>query len=245
MTLVWLLWVILCCWFVCIAIQWFPNRIAEEEAFWIAELKAEQLKGEGASAPTKLNPAVLSFCCTKPSNRPISWVSIFLVALFSGWSYLVYGATAQSFLWVLFGCGLIVLAVVDYQTKLLPDALTLPLLWLGILIQLFPDVRTVGLELSIIGVVAGYLPLWVLAQTYKLIRKRDGMGMGDLKLLAAMGAWSGPFLLPQVLLIAALLAIALFVVDRWLLRKGSDIHEERPFGPAIVVAYFLVLLWAN
>jgi prepilin signal peptidase PulO-like enzyme (type II secretory pathway) len=68
--------------------------------------------------------------------------------------------------------------------------------------------------------------------------------MGDLKLLAAMGAWSGPFVLPHVLLLAALLAIALFVIERLLRCSTAGIHEERPFGPAIVAAYFIVMVFA-
>jgi len=158
-------------------------------------------------------------------------------------AFYVYPTILQAFLWGIWGAGLVVLAFVDARIKLLPDALTLPLLWLGIVMQLFPETRTVGLEYAVIGAVAGYLPLWLLALAYRKVRGLDGLGMGDLKLLAAMGAWSGPFLLPQVLLLAALIAIAFFVIERVLRRSTDGIHEERPFGPSIVASYFIVLLF--
>ena len=147
------------------------------------------------------------------------------------------------FCWFLFGCVLVTLALVDYQTKLLPDVLTLPMIWLGLIIQLFPDTRTVGLEWALIGAVAGYLPLWLLAHGYRLLRGRDGLGMGDLKLLAAMGAWSGPLILPMVIVVASVLAIGVFLLAWCIQRRRGGLQEERPFGPWIVLAYGIVLVF--
>ena len=143
--------------------------------------------------------------------------------------------------WFLYACGLILLALVDQQTKLLPDVLTIPLLWLGLLMQIFPETASFGLELAVIGAVLGYVPLWLLAQAYRLIRGRDGLGMGDLKLLAAMGAWSGPWVLPQVIFGAALLAILGFLLERLLRRRCGGLQEERPFGPWLILAYGLIV----
>lgn len=151
----------------------------------------------------------------------------------------LYGATLLGLLWACFGAGLVMLALIDAKTKLLPDVLTLPLMWAGIVLQLFPETRTVGLEASVWGVVVGYLPLWVLAHLYWWLRHREGLGMGDLKLLAAMGAWSGPMILPGVIFLASLLAIAGVLLGRLFGGRSAGLTEEFPFGPWIILAYML------
>ena len=118
----------------------------------------------------------------------------------------------------------------------------MPLLWLGFLIQLFPETASFGLETAVMGAVLGYLPLWLLAQAYRLIRGRDGLGMGDLKLLAAMGAWSGPSVLPPVIFAAAFFAIVWLMLQRLFRRQGGHRHEEHPFGPWLILAYLLIVL---
>jgi leader peptidase (prepilin peptidase)/N-methyltransferase len=165
-------------------------------------------------------------------------------ALVASWSLATRGLTLMGACWMLFGWGLIALAVIDARTKLLPDVLTLPLMWLGIVMQLFPETRTVGLESSIWGVVAGYVPLWLLAHMYLLLRGRDGLGMGDLKLLAAMGAWSGAAILPMVVFLAALMALIGVLTLRVVRRESSDLQAEFPFGPWIAVAYGLLVYFA-
>jgi len=233
------------CWCVSRAIDWFPTRLADEESFVIAEILNQQSNAESAEAPSALQHSLPSFFSRLPKYSYTTIYSAGASALLALWLYSLYG-TGWSFLfWSTFGWGLLILAAVDFQTKLLPDVLTLPLMWLGLAIQLFPETRTVGLEMAVIGAIAGYLPLWLLAHAYRLLRGRDGLGMGDLKLLAAMGAWSGPFVLPQVIFLAALLAIAVFIMERVLRRTNGGIHEEHPFGPAIVAAYFIVLVFTH
>ena len=239
-----LFWVLIGCWCVCRAIHWFPSRLAEEESFVIVEIIAQQSKDKIPAISPVLQPSLVSFFSGQPKIDFRACCYFCAAQLIAFWAYSHFGLTWDFIFWSIFGWSLLVLAAVDARTKLLPDALTLPLLWLGIVIQLWPETRTVGLELAVVGAVAGYLPLWLFAHLYKLIRGRDGLGMGDLKLLAAMGAWSGPFILPHVLLLAALLAIALFVIERVLRRSTAGIHEERPFGPAIVAAYFIVMAFA-
>lgn len=232
----------------CRLIEWIPHDIDRQESEWIAQILNEHLTPEALKAMAPPSPATLSnafrfwqWPSLSATNALCTVCTLSVLTL----AFATQPSNWQSFFWSIWGGGLVVLAFVDARTKLLPDALTLPLLWLGIVIQLFPETRTVGLEMSIIGAVAGYLPLWLLAQAYRLIRGRDGLGMGDLKLLAAMGVWSGPFLLPQVLLLAALLAIAVFVMERVLRRSANSFHDERPFGPSIVAAYFIVLLFTH
>ncbi len=229
--------------FACMLSEWLPKHMEQQEAVLIAEI----LNEHGSVRKSRAGDVDL---------QPLSFWHLpklsFLNASCGGCSLLAVSVASQHgqtgiqiSLWAVWAVALVVLAFVDARTKLLPDVLTLPLLWLGMVIQLFPETRTFGLELSVIGAVAGYLPLWLLAQAYRLIRGRDGLGMGDLKLLAAMGAWSGPLVLPQVLLLAALLAIAVFVIERLMHRSTGGFHEERPFGPAIVTAYFIVLLFTR
>jgi prepilin signal peptidase PulO-like enzyme (type II secretory pathway) len=229
--------------FACMLSEWMPKHMEQQEAVLIAEILDEHGSVcESRAYETDLKPLRFSHLPRLSAlNAGCAGLSLFAVTV-----ALQQGQTdIQISLWAIWSVALVVLAFVDARTKLLPDMLTLPFLWLGIVIQLFPETRTIGLELSVIGAVAGYLPLWLLAQAYRLIRGRDGLGMGDLKLLAAMGAWSGPLVLPQVLLLAALLAIAVFVIERLVHRSAGGFHEERPFGPAIVAAYFIVLAFTR
>lgn len=162
-----------------------------------------------------------------------------MLAAITSWSIVTYGVTLLAACWMVFGAGLLVLGWIDARTKLLPDYLTLTLMWLGIVMQLFPETRTIGLESSIWGVLVGYVPLWLFAHLYFWIRRREGLGFGDLKLLAAMGAWSGPMVIPGVVFLASLLAIAGVVLGRLFVGRSAGLTEEFPFGPWIIGAYML------
>ena len=222
--------------------EWLPQYFEAQESALIAEvLEVHAASSEKPQPEVIVTTAFWQWPSLSAVNAGAAACSL-LVGLGAFYAFPTY---LQAILWSLWGMGLVVLAFVDARTKLLPDLLTFPLLWLGLVIQLFPETRTVGLEMAVIGAIAGYLPLWLLAQAYRLLRGRDGLGMGDLKLLAAMGAWSGPFVLPQIILLAALLAIAVFILERVLRRANGGIHEERPFGPAIVAAYFIVLVFTH
>lgn len=136
---------------------------------------------------------------------------------------------------------LLALSVIDLRHLLLPDRITLPLLWLGLLLALF-DVF-VDLHSAVIGAMAGYLILWAVYQGFKLLTGKEGMGYGDFKLLAALGAWLGwQQLLTVVLLsslVGALVGIALMLV------RGRDHRVPLPFGPFLAAAGLLVLLWGE
>jgi leader peptidase (prepilin peptidase)/N-methyltransferase len=132
---------------------------------------------------------------------------------------------------------LICLTMIDYQHQLLPDTFTYILLWLGLLQNtLF---HTITLEASIYGALLGYLLLWIIGSTYKLIRKIDGIGHGDYKLLAAIGAWFGPYL---VVITLSAASMASLIVSLCLLATHK-IHRETPmsFGPYLAVAAFVIL----
>jgi leader peptidase (prepilin peptidase)/N-methyltransferase len=139
---------------------------------------------------------------------------------------------------VLLTWALISLTMIDVDHQLLPDDITLPLIWLGLLFNL--QSTYVSLNDAVIGAMAGYLILWTIYQTFKLLTGKEGMGYGDFKLLAALGAWVGWQMLPEIILLSSLVGaisgIALMVVKR----RGKEIPI--PFGPYLAVAGWLALL---
>jgi leader peptidase (prepilin peptidase)/N-methyltransferase len=140
------------------------------------------------------------------------------------------------FTWIL-----LALAVIDLNTQLLPDDLTLPLLWLGLLLSLCGIFATPAA--AIIGAAAGYLSLWTVYHVFRLLTGKEGMGYGDFKLLAALGAWMGWVALPGIILLSslvgALVGITLIIVRR------QDRSVPIPFGPYLAAAGWIMLLWGD
>ena len=161
-----------------------------------------------------------------------------LLSAYAGWhfGFTVAAAGALLFIWAM-----IALTFIDIDTQLLPDDITLPLLWLGLLINVggcFTDLRS-----AVIGAVGGYLALWGVYWGFKLATGKEGMGYGDFKLLAAIGAWFGWQLLPLTILfsslVGALVGIALIV----LAKRGREVPI--PFGPYLAAAGVLALFWGQ
>jgi len=138
---------------------------------------------------------------------------------------------------------LISLTLIDLDHQLLPDSITLPLLWLGLLLTLTPWSLGVSTSSALLGAAAGYLCLWSLYWTFKLLTGREGMGYGDFKLLATLGAWLGwQQLLPIVVLSSlagACVGIALMIF------AGRDRHVPMSFGPYLAIAGMITLLWGD
>jgi leader peptidase (prepilin peptidase)/N-methyltransferase len=135
---------------------------------------------------------------------------------------------------------LIALVFIDADTTLLPDDLTLPLLWLGLLAHLFGLFPGVTLRDAVIGAIAGYLVLWAVYWAFKLATGKEGMGYGDFKLLAALGAWMGWKALLPILLASSVVGAVVGIVLIVLARRGREVPI--PFGPYLATAGFLVLL---
>lgn len=137
--------------------------------------------------------------------------------------------------------GLIALTVIDLDEQLLPDQLTLPLVWLGLLLNI--DGMFTDLVSAVIGAAAGYLSLWFVFQLFRLLTGREGMGYGDFKLLAVFGAFLGWQMLPLVVLLSSLIGavvgITLVVV------RGRDRQIPIPFGPYLAAAGLVALLWGE
>jgi leader peptidase (prepilin peptidase)/N-methyltransferase len=140
-----------------------------------------------------------------------------------------------------FAWTLLALTLIDLDHKLLPDSLTLPLLWAGLLVNV-PGLFA-ALQSSVLGAAAGYLALWVVYKLFKLVTGKEGMGYGDFKLLAAIGAWVGWQLLPVVILLSAVVGS---VVGIALIAFGGRSSQTAiPFGPYLAAAGFIALLWGE
>lgn len=150
-----------------------------------------------------------------------------VVAWQYGWSWLTLGG-------LIFTAMLIALTFIDYDTQYLPDSLTLPLVWLGLLYNFNGAFTT--LQSAVLGAVCGYMSLWLLCYVYKLLTGKIGMGGGDFKLLAALGAWLGVGVLPVLVFMAALIGIIGALVSR--VGKG----QQFAFGPSLAVAGWIIFI---
>lgn len=160
-----------------------------------------------------------------------------LPAAACGWRYgLTYAGLAAT----LFVLMLVTLAWIDARTGLLPDTLTLPLLWLGLLANL--EHTFAMLPDAVIGAVAGYLFFWLIYQVFLMLTGREGLGFGDFKLLAALGAWLGWAALPSIVLIASISALIITLLRRW--RSGADMNQALHYGPYLAVAGIVQLFWS-
>jgi len=134
---------------------------------------------------------------------------------------------------------LIALTFIDLDTQLLPDDLTLPLLWLGLLLNL--GATFVPLPDAVIGAMAGYLALWLVYWVFRLVTGKEGMGYGDFKLLAALGAWLGWQMLPAIILLSSVVGAVVGVTLIVVARHGRNIPI--PFGPYLAAAGGIALFW--
>lgn len=152
-----------------------------------------------------------------------------------------YGYTSVTlFAWV-FVFALIALTFIDFDTQLLPDDITLPLLWLGLLFNLnggLTDLRS-----AVIGAMAGYLILWSIYWLFKLVTGKEGMGYGDFKLLAAIGAWFGWQVLPAVILLSSVLGAAIGIGLIVFTKRGRDV--PMPFGPFLALGGIAALFYGQ
>jgi leader peptidase (prepilin peptidase)/N-methyltransferase len=142
---------------------------------------------------------------------------------------------------VLLTWSLIALTMIDVDHQLLPDDITLPLMWLGLLFNL--QTTYVSLSDAVIGAMAGYLILWTIYWIFKLLTGREGMGYGDFKLLAALGAWVGWQMLPEIILLSSLVGAICGITLMLVKRRGKEIPI--PFGPYLAVAGWLAFLFGG
>ncbi|WP_444902937.1 prepilin peptidase [Microbulbifer sp. CnH-101-E] len=151
------------------------------------------------------------------------------------------GFTWQALAGCVFTWALVALTGIDFDKQLLPDSITLPLLWGGLLINLWGIF--VPLQDAVIGAIAGYLSLWLVFHIFKLVTSKEGMGAGDFKILAAIGAWFGWQMLPLVILLSA--AVGAIAGISWSLAVGRDRNLPIAFGPYLAGAGWIAMLWGE
>ena len=159
----------------------------------------------------------------------------------SGWLVWQFGGGMTGLAVLVFAWMLIAMTFIDADTQLLPDDLTLPLLWLGLLANL--NSTFVPLQEAVIGAVIGYLCLWLIFWAFKLATGKEGMGYGDFKLLAALGAWLGWKMLPVIVLLSSVVGAIVGIALIILAKRGRDI--PMPFGPYLAAAGMLAMVYGK
>jgi len=178
-------------------------------------------------------------CHSKISLRyPIVEAVTALLACVVAWKF---GVTLAMVMALLLTFALLALTVIDFDTQYLPDEITLPFLWLGLIVNvkgMYTDLPS-----AVWGAVAGYLVLWFIYHAFKLITRKEGMGYGDFKLLAMLGAWLGWQALPAIIIVSSL--IGSIVGISLIVFKQHDRSKPIPFGPYLAGAGWVVLIWGK
>jgi leader peptidase (prepilin peptidase)/N-methyltransferase len=192
------------------------------------------------------NIPVLSFLALLGRCRycksKISWrypMLELLTAVLSGLLAWMYGWNIQLVAALLFTWFLLPLLFIDFEHQLLPDNLTLPLLWLGLIFNL--SYTFASLSSAVIGAIIGYLFFWSVYWIFKLLTKKEGMGYGDFKLLAALAAWTGWQYLLMLVLFSGILGIVINIATAFVRRHS--VRQAMPYGPALVIAGWITLVW--
>ena len=177
--------------------------------------------------------------CKTPISVRYPLVELGTAALFAALAWRM-GAQPATLLWCAMAAVLLALALIDWDTTVLPDAMTLPLLWAGLLAAALGWLPGLPLLQSLYGAVAGYMSLWLVYQFFKLATGKEGMGFGDFKLLAALGAWLGWQAILPIVLMASILGAAVGLV----MKAGGSLRQGRfvPFGPFLAGGGLVVML---
>lgn len=180
-----------------------------------------------------------SSCKAPISMRyPLVELGCGLLSAFIAWNF---GFTWQTGAMLLLTWGLLAMSLIDVDHQLLPDSLVLPLLWLGLIANSFG--LFTSLEDALWGAIAGYLSLWSVYWLFKLVTGKEGMGYGDFKLLAMLGAWGGWQVLPLTILLSSLVGAVLGLV--MLRLRNAEASTPIPFGPYLAIAGWIALIWGE
>jgi leader peptidase (prepilin peptidase)/N-methyltransferase len=178
--------------------------------------------------------------CKAPISKRYPLVEL-ACGLLSGYVAWHFGFGWPAAAMLVLSWGLLGMSMIDVDHQLLPDSLVLPLLWLGLIVNSFGLFTT--LEDAMWGAVAGYLTLWSVYWLFKLITGKEGMGHGDFKLLAMLGAWGGWQILPLTILLSSLVGAILGLITLRL--RKAETSTPIPFGPYLAIAGWIALLWGG
>ncbi|MBP0048876.1 prepilin peptidase [Marinobacterium sp. AK62] len=178
--------------------------------------------------------------CSTPISARYPFVEL-LTGIGSAWLVWHFGFTLEAGCLVLLTWALITLTFIDLDHQLLPDSITLPLLWLGLLIN--TQGVFVSLHEAVLGAAAGYLLLWSVYWLFKLLTGKEGMGYGDFKLLAAIGAWGGLMVLPLVVLLSSVVGVVL--AFGLIAFRRHQAQNPLPFGPYLAIAGWIAMVWGD
>ncbi len=185
-------------------------------------------------------------CKTPISARyPLVEFSTALLAAVCAWHF---GAGWEALMAIVLTITLIPITMIDADTQLIPDSIVLPLMWIGLTMSLFhpmPDSSTLFISPAdaIVGAMAGYLSLWSVYWAFKMVTGKDGMGYGDFKLLAALGAWLGWQKLPIIILMSAFVGAVINIV--LIVVRDKDRNVPIPFGPYLAAAGWITMIWGE
>ncbi len=185
-------------------------------------------------------------CKTPISVRyPIVEFMTALLAAICAWQF---GPGWEALMAIALTITLVSIAMIDADTQLIPDSIVLPLMWVGLAMSLFHPMPGSGTLFispgdAIVGAMAGYLALWSVFWGFKLVTGKDGMGYGDFKLLAALGAWLGWQQLPIIIMMSAVVGAAINIV--LIFARGKDRNIPIPFGPYLAAAGWITMLWGE
>ena len=178
--------------------------------------------------------------CKAPISKryPLVELTCGLLSAYVAWHF---GFTWQTGAMLVLTWGLLAMSLIDADHQLLPDALVLPLLWLGLIVNQFSLFASPADALW--GAIAGYLSLWSVYWLFRLVTGKEGMGYGDFKLLAMLGAWGGWQILPLTILLSSLVGAVLGVI--MLRLRNAETSTPIPFGPYLAIAGWIALLWGE
>lgn len=169
---------------------------------------------------------------------PLVELAAGIVAGICAWQF---GYSVEVIFAVILSWALLTLSVIDLDTQYLPDDITLPMLWLGLAVNLFGVFTT--LPAAVLGAICGYGILWLIFQAFRLLTGKEGMGYGDFKLLGMLGAWLGWEALPLIIVLSSL--VGAIVGVGLILFRGHDLRMPIPFGPYLAAAGWITLIWGS
>ncbi|WP_292957108.1 MULTISPECIES: A24 family peptidase [unclassified Neptuniibacter] len=181
-------------------------------------------------------------CSSCGLHIPFRYPAIELLTAITGASVVyIYGLNEVSLGLTLLSWALICLIFIDIDHQLLPDRITLPLLWAGLFANSFG--LFTSLESAVYGAIAGYLSLWSVYWAFKLLTGKEGMGYGDFKLLAALGAWAGLSQIPLIILLSSVVGAVLGIL--MIVTKKQEQQTPIPFGPYLAIAGWIAIIWGD